>query len=87
MDTGDFLSDVGGWLKAVFSKTLIPFHGVLVAAIFVVMNVLQGWERWQGECSLVSTMRTSSADAAVKDRRLQGDREPDNRHHVSHREN
>jgi hypothetical protein len=40
MDTGDFLSDVGGWLKAVFSKTLIAFHGVLVAAIFVVMNVL-----------------------------------------------
>jgi len=40
MDTRDFLSDVGGWLKAVFSTTLIPFHGVLVAAIIVVMTVL-----------------------------------------------
>ena len=40
MDTRDFLNDVGGWLKAVFSMTLVPFHGVLVAAIIVVMNVL-----------------------------------------------
>jgi hypothetical protein len=40
MDTREFLNDVGGWLKAVFSKTLIPFHGVLVVAIIVVMNVL-----------------------------------------------
>jgi hypothetical protein len=40
MDTQEFLNDVGGWFKAVFSKTLIPFHGVLVVAIIVVMNVL-----------------------------------------------
>jgi hypothetical protein len=40
MDTRDFLTDVGGWIKAVFSKTLIPFHGVIVGAIIVVMNLL-----------------------------------------------
>lgn len=40
MDTRDFLDDVGGWLRAVFSLTLIPFHGVLVAAIIVVMTLL-----------------------------------------------
>lgn len=40
MHTGDFPGDVGGWLRAVFSMTLIPFHGVLIAAIIVVMNVL-----------------------------------------------
>ncbi|MGE0602683.1 MAG: hypothetical protein AB7O46_02730 [Xanthobacteraceae bacterium] len=40
MDTRDFLSDVGGWIRAVFSKTLIPFHGVLVIAIIVVTVIL-----------------------------------------------
>lgn len=40
MDTRDFLDDVGGWLRAVFSKTLIPFHGVILAAIILVMVML-----------------------------------------------
>lgn len=40
MDTRDFLKDVGGWLRAVFSKTLIAFHGVIVVAILVVIYVL-----------------------------------------------
>jgi len=40
MDTRDFLSDVGGWVRAVFSKTLIPFHGVLVIAVIVVTVIL-----------------------------------------------
>ena len=40
MDTRDFLDDVGGWLKAVFSKTLIPFYGVIIAAIFLVTRIL-----------------------------------------------
>lgn len=40
LDTQDFLDDVGGWVKAVISKTLIPFHGVLVTAIVVVMMLL-----------------------------------------------
>ena len=40
MDTRDFFGEVGGWLKAVLSKTLIPFHGVLVVAIIVVMILL-----------------------------------------------
>src|SRR4029450_13013788 len=40
MDTRDFLKDVGGWLKAVSSKTLIPFHGVIVGAILLVTRIL-----------------------------------------------
>lgn len=31
---------VGGWLKSVFSKTLIAFHGTLIGAIVVVMAIL-----------------------------------------------
>jgi len=40
MDTRDFLDDVGGWLKAVFSKTLIPFHGVIIAALLLVKRLV-----------------------------------------------
>lgn len=40
MDTRDVSDDVGGWAEAVFSKTLIPFHGVLIGAILVVMLIL-----------------------------------------------
>lgn len=40
MDTRDVSNDVEGWLEAVFSKTLIPFHGVLIGAIIVVMLIL-----------------------------------------------
>ena len=39
MDTKDVLNDVAGWTDAVFSKTLIPFHGVLIGAILVVMFI------------------------------------------------
>ena len=41
MDTRDFLDDVGGWLRAVFSKTLIPFHGILVASVAAVLFLLR----------------------------------------------
>lgn len=41
MDTREVSSDVSGWLHAVFSKTLVPFHGVMVAAIITVW-FLQG---------------------------------------------
>ena len=38
MDTTQFKSKKGrSWLEATFSKTLIPFHGVLIAAIVIVM--------------------------------------------------
>ncbi len=39
MDTKPFRSgrDFHDWLAAVFSKTLTPFHGVLISAIVVVM--------------------------------------------------
>lgn len=36
MDTRDVSNDVSGWFHAVFSKTLVPFHGVMVVAIAVV---------------------------------------------------
>lgn len=37
MDTSDLMGDLDDWSKAVFSKTLIAFHGVLIFAIAVVM--------------------------------------------------
>lgn len=38
MDTTQFKSNKGrSWLEATFSPTLIPFHGVLIAAIVIVM--------------------------------------------------
>ena len=38
MDTTQFRSKTGrSWLAATFSKTLVPFHGVLIAAIAIVM--------------------------------------------------
>ena len=40
MDTRDVSKDVSGWIHATLSKTLIPFHGVLVGAIIIVMTIL-----------------------------------------------
>ena len=37
MDTTGVKDRVKGWEAAIFSKTLIPFHGVLIGAIIVVM--------------------------------------------------
>ena len=39
MDTRDVVKEVKGWSNATLSKTLVPFHGALVAAIVVVMFV------------------------------------------------
>lgn len=40
MNPQDVLDDVEGWAEATFSKTLIPFHGVLLGSIIIVMLVL-----------------------------------------------
>lgn len=40
MDTRDVSKDVSGWIHATLSKTLIPFHGVLIGAIITVMIIL-----------------------------------------------
>ena len=37
MDTRTVAAEAGDWLSATLSKTLIPFHGVLIVAIIVVM--------------------------------------------------
>ncbi len=37
MDTSVVKDQVKGWSSATLSKTLVPFHGVLIGAIFVVM--------------------------------------------------
>ena len=37
MDTEKVTVDAGGWAGATWSKTLVPFHGVLIFAIIVVM--------------------------------------------------
>lgn len=37
MDTTDVTTGAGDWFKAICSKTLVPFHGVLILAIIVVM--------------------------------------------------
>jgi len=41
MDTRDFISGnpLGEWFDVVFSKTLVAFHGVLIAAIIIVMLI------------------------------------------------
>lgn len=39
MDTSDIAADSEQWMKAVFSKTLIVFHGVLLLSIIGVMTV------------------------------------------------
>lgn len=39
MDTRKVSDDVSGWLNAVFSKTLLIFHGVLTFALVVVMLI------------------------------------------------
>jgi len=39
MATHDIHSGFAEWLKATFSKTLIPFHGSLIGAIVVVMII------------------------------------------------
>lgn len=37
MDTPVVLGQAESWVKATFSTTLVPFHGVLIVAIIVVM--------------------------------------------------
>lgn len=37
MDTKTVAVETGGWWSATWSKTIIPFHGVLIVAIFAVM--------------------------------------------------
>ena len=37
MDTTPVTAEAGDWWNATWSKTLIPFHGVLILAIIVVM--------------------------------------------------
>ncbi len=37
MDTTSVAGETGGWIGATISKTLVPFHGVLIVAIIVVM--------------------------------------------------
>lgn len=37
MNTGDLGPRFGCWIDAVMSKTLVPFHGALIAAVLVVM--------------------------------------------------
>ena len=39
MSTADVSTGAGGWAEATFSKTLIPFHGVLLLAIIIVTLV------------------------------------------------
>lgn len=39
MDTTLVTAEVGDWWSATWSKTLIPFHGVLILAIIVVMTL------------------------------------------------
>ena len=39
MDTQTVTAETGGWWSATWSKTLIPFHGVLIVAIVVVMSL------------------------------------------------
>lgn len=39
MATNEMQSGIEGWIAATFSKTLIPFHGPLIGAIFIVMII------------------------------------------------
>jgi hypothetical protein len=42
MSIGDLSGGATAWFRAVFSKTLLPFHGALVLSIVVVMFVQRG---------------------------------------------
>lgn len=37
MNIGDLQNGAKGWIKATFSKTLVPFHGSLLAAVTLVI--------------------------------------------------
>lgn len=37
MDVADLHEGIGAWAEATLSKTLIPFHGALIAAVLIVM--------------------------------------------------
>jgi len=37
MDTTMIINEAGSWASATFSKTLFPFHGILIISILVVM--------------------------------------------------
>ncbi len=42
MDTAVVAAQAGSWAGATISKTLVPFHGVLIVAIIVVMALTMG---------------------------------------------
>lgn len=42
MDTTSVAAPTGGWIGATISKTLVPFHGVLIIAIVVVLFLSNG---------------------------------------------
>ncbi len=44
MDTTEVAGQAGSWACATISKTLVPFHGVLIVAIIVVMALTMGGE-------------------------------------------
>lgn len=40
MDTSSLVKEVEPWLKVIFSKTLIIFHGIIVGTILIVMLIV-----------------------------------------------
>lgn len=40
MNASGYASSVGGWSGAILTKTLVPFHGILLAVNIIVMFVL-----------------------------------------------
>ena len=42
MDTAEVAGQAGSWVCATISKTLVPFHGVLIVAIVLVMGLTMG---------------------------------------------
>lgn len=39
MNTKDVMQDVDGWIKAIFSKTIWPFHGTMLLSAVVILFI------------------------------------------------
>lgn len=62
MDVSDLTSQVGGWLRAVFSKTLIAFHGIILISILAAIANELGAMSWLRGCFLAFTTEMTTGE-------------------------
>ncbi|MXQ08855.1 hypothetical protein GQ651_13435 [Alphaproteobacteria bacterium GH1-50] len=64
MNASDLSIDVGGWISATFSKTLVAFHGIILLSIIAAASYELGLFQWLRESSSASTIQMTPGEQA-----------------------